>query len=62
MVVVAVVMVMLFLLLAEEQILIFLVKSSITSGDWAVVVVLVEVLAVSFSARFSARMYWCTKS
>ena len=37
-------------------------KSSVTSGDWAVVVVLVEVLAVSFSARFSARMYWCTKS
>jgi len=27
-----------------------------------VVEVLVEVLAVSFSARFSARMYWCTKS
>lgn len=37
-------------------------KKQITSGDWAVVVVLVEVLAVSFSARFSARMYWCTKS
>ena len=42
--------------------LVFLVKSSITSGDWAVVVVLIEILAVSFSARFSARMYWCTKS
>ena len=40
----------------------FLVKSSVTGGDWAVVVVLVEVLAVSFSAMFSARMYWCTKS
>ena len=56
MVVVAVVMVMLFLLLAEEQIPIFLVKSSVTSGDWAVVLVLVQVLALSFSARFRAKM------
>ena len=56
MVVVAVVMVMLFLLLAEEQILIFLVKSSVTSGDWAAVEVLVQVLTLSFSARFRAKM------